>query len=97
VWHDPVYKTVEHPAEYKTVEHPAVTEEYWAMYFHDDGYETTDVNDAKAHQRQLGLAGYGGSYTTVTRTRTVTAAWTEQVLVKDAWSEQVLVSEGYWS
>jgi hypothetical protein len=78
------------------VHHDAVIQSYSALYFPYDGYETTSRPDANAHQIELGRANLPSNFSTVTRYRTITEAYEEQVKVKDAWTEQVKVSEGYW-
>jgi hypothetical protein len=78
------------------VHHDAVFGDYYVYYFHDDGYETSSVDDKRAHQTELAKKGFGGAYTTQHRTPIIAEAYDEQVKIKDAWTEQVKVSEGYW-
>ena len=112
VWHDPVYKTVHHPAETKVVHHDAVTHEE-PVYAYDYvdvcnqcGAEFSDANARKQHFL-AGIQADGShtcwSYRTVkkqiqTGTTTVVdkEAYDETVVVKEAWDEKVLVKEGYW-
>ena len=69
-------KTVNHPAEYKTVHHPAVTEE---VVMCECGLQ----NPGRDHV-------VSNKHSTSVKTITVSAAWDEQVLVKDAWTETIV-------
>lgn len=69
-------KTVNHPAEYDTIHHSAVTEEVVVC-------ECGLQNPGRKHV-------VSNKHTTSVKTITISAAWDEQVLVKEAWTETVV-------
>ncbi|MGN0491156.1 sigma-70 family RNA polymerase sigma factor [Ruminococcus sp.] len=106
VWHEPVYKTVHHPAETKVVHHDAVTHEEpvyknTIVYICNQcGAELADANARKAHYMSTDDCWSYHTADKQIQTGTTTVvdkeAYDETVVVKEAWDEKVLVSEGYW-
>lgn len=77
----PVTQTVHHDAQYKTVHHDAVTKK--VLICKDCGAEITD----RSHSIEEARKGNSGS--SYTATKTVQAAYDEQVLVSAAYDETV--------
>lgn len=107
VWHDPVYKTVHHPAETKVVHHDAVTheepiyEKVCVIICNQCGAEFSDMQQISQHwvENPNTCWSYRKEARTVqTGTTTVVdkEAYDETVVVKKAWDEKVLVKKGYW-
>ena len=90
VHHDAQYKTVHHDAQYKTVHHDAVTKT--VNICSQCGQDITG-NEA-AHFKAAALSG-GNCQSWHSETRTVQAAYDEQVKVSDAYDEQVQVSAAW--
>lgn len=90
VHHDAQYKTVHHDAQYKTVHHDAVTKT--VNICNQCGQDITG-NEA-AHFKAAALSG-GNCQSCHSETRTVKAAYDEQVKVSDAYDEQVQVSAAW--
>ena len=90
VHHDAQYKTVHHDAQYKTVHHDAVTKT--VNICSQCGQDITG-NEA-AHFKAAALSG-GNCRSCHSETRTVQAAYDEQVKVSDAYDEQVQVSAAW--
>lgn len=107
VWHEPVYKTVHHPAETKVVHHDAVTHEepiYKNTIVHvcnQCGAEFSDTQQLMYHHlanEDTCWSAHTAKKQIQTGTKTVVdkEAYDETVVVKKAWDEKVLVKEGYW-
>lgn len=90
VHHDAQYKTVHHDAQYKTVHHDAVTKT--VNICSQCGQDITG-NEA-AHFKAAAFSG-GNCQSWHSETRTVQAAYDEQVKVSDAYDEQVQVSAAW--
>ena len=90
VHHDAQYKTVHHDAQYKTVHHDAVTKT--VNICNQCGQDITG-NEA-AHFKAAALSG-GNCQSCHSETRTMQAAYDEQVKVSDAYDEQVQVSAAW--
>lgn len=90
VHHDAQYKTVHHDAQYKTVHHDAVVK--YVSICNNCGADITG-NEAAHFKNSLLNGGNCGSCHE--ESRTVQAAYDEQVKVSDACDEQVQVS-GAW-
>ena len=90
VHHDAQYKTVHHDAQYKTVHHDAVVK--YVSICNNCGANITG-NEA-AHIKNSLLNG-GNCGSCHSETRTVQAAYDEQVKVSDAYNEQVQVSAAW--
>lgn len=87
VHHDAQYKTVHHDAQYKTVHHDAVVK--YVSICNNCGADITG-NEAAHFKNSLLNGGNCGSCHE--ESRTVQAAYDEQVKVSDAYDEQVQVS-----
>ena len=90
VHHDAQFKTVHHDAQYKTVHHDAVVK--YVNICNNCGADITG-NEA-AHIKNSLLNG-GNCGSCHSETRTVQAAYDEQVKVSDAYDEQVQVSAAW--
>lgn len=90
VHHDAQYETVHHDAQYKTVHHDAVVK--YVNICNNCGADITG-NEA-AHIKNSLLNG-GNCGSCHSETRTVQAAYDEQVKVYDAYNEQVQVSAAW--
>lgn len=90
IHHDAQYKTVHHDAQYKTVHHDAVTKTVHIC--NQCGQDITD-NESAHFEASLLNGGNCGSWHG--ETRTVQAAYDEQVKVSDAKDEQVQVSDAW--
>ena len=90
VHHDAQYKTVHHDAQYKTVHHDAVVK--YVSICNNCGADITG-NEA-AHIKNSLLNG-GNCGSCHEESRTVQAAYDEQVKVSDAYNEQVQVSAAW--
>lgn len=90
VHHDAQYKTVHHGAQYKTVHHDAVVK--YVNICNNCGADITG-NEAAHFKNSLLNGGNCGSCHG--ESRTVQAAYDEQVKVSDAYDEQVQVSAAW--
>lgn len=90
VHHDAQYKTVHHDAQYKTVHHDAVVK--YVSICNNCGADITG-NEAAHFKNSLLNGGNCGSCHE--ESRTVQAAYDEQVRVSDAYDEQVQVSAAW--
>ena len=90
VHHDAQYKTVHHDAQYKTVHHDAVVK--YVSICNNCGADITG-NEAAHFKNSLLNGGNCGSCHE--ESRTVQAAYDEQVKVSDAYDEQVQVSAAW--
>lgn len=90
VHHDAQYKTVHHDAQYKTVHHDAVVK--YVSICNNCGADITG-NEAAHFENSLLNGGNCGSCHE--ESRTVQAAYDEQVKVSDAYDEQVQVSAAW--
>lgn len=90
VHHDAQYKTVHHDAQYKTVHHDAVVK--YVSICNNCGADITG-NEAAHFKNSLLNGGNCGSCHE--ESRTVQAAYDEQVKVSDAYDEQVQVSDAW--
>ena len=90
VHHDAQYKTVHHDAQYKTVHHDAVVK--YVSICNSCGADITG-NEAAHFKNSLLNGGNCGSCHE--ESRTVQAAYDEQVKVSDAYDEQVQVSAAW--
>lgn len=90
VHHDAQYKTVHHDAQYKTVHHDAVVK--YVSICNNCGADITG-NEAAHFKNSLLNGGNCGSCHG--ESRTVQAAYDEQVKVSDAYDEQVQVSAAW--
>lgn len=90
VHHDAQYKTVHHDAQYKTVHHDAVVK--YVNICNNCGADITG-NEAAHFKNSLLNGGNCGSCHG--ESRTVQAAYDEQVKVSDAYDEQVQVSAAW--
>ena len=90
VHHDAQYKTVHHNAQYKTVHHDAVVK--YVSICNNCGADITG-NEAAHFENSLLNGGNCGSCHE--ESRTVQAAYDEQVKVADAYDEQVQVSAAW--
>lgn len=90
VHHDAQFKTVHHDAQYKTVHHDAVVK--YVNICNNCGADITG-NEAAHFKNSLLNGGNCGSCHS--ETRTVQAAYDEQVKVSDAYDEQVQVSAAW--
>lgn len=90
VHHDAQYKTVRHDAQYKTVHHDAVVK--YVSICNNCGSDITG-NEAAHFENSLLNGGNCGSCHE--ESRTVQAAYDEQVKVSDAYDEQVQVSAAW--
>lgn len=90
VHHDAQYKTVHHDAQYKTVHHDAVVK--YVSICNNCGADITG-NEAAHFKNSLLNGGNCGSCHE--ESRTVQAAYDEQVKVSDACDEQVQVSDAW--
>lgn len=90
VHHDAQYKTVHHDAQYKTVHHDAVVK--YVSICNNCGADITG-NEAAHFKNSLLNGGSCGSCHE--ESRTVQAAYDEQVKVSDAYDEQVQVSAAW--
>ena len=90
VHHDAQYKTVHHDAQYKTVHHDAVVK--YVSICNNCGADITG-NEAAHFENSLLNGGNCGSCHE--ESRTVQAAYDEQVKVSDACDEQVQVSDAW--
>ena len=90
VHHDAQYKTVHHDAQYKTVHHDAVVK--YVSICNNCGADITG-NEAAHFKNSLLNGGNCGSCHG--ESRTVRAAYDEQVKVSDAYDEQVQVSAAW--
>ena len=88
--HDAQYKTVHHDAQYKTVHHDAVVK--YVSICNNCGADITG-NEAAHFKNSLLNGGNCGSCHE--ESRTVQAAYDEQVKVSDAYDEQVQVSAAW--
>lgn len=90
IHHDAQYKTVHHDAQYKTVHHDAVTKTVHIC--NQCGQDITGNESAHFEASLLNGGNCGGWHG---ETRTVQAAYDEQVKVSDAKDEQVQVSDAW--
>lgn len=90
IHHDAQYKTVHHDAQYKTVHHDAVVK--YVSICNNCGADITG-NEATHFKNSLLNGGNCGSCHE--ESRTVQAAYDEQVKVSDAYDEQVQVSAAW--
>lgn len=90
IHHDAQYKTVHHDAQYKTVHHDAVVK--YVSICNNCGADITG-NEAAHFKNSLLNGGNCGSCHE--ESRTVQAAYDEQVKVSDACDEQVQVSDAW--
>lgn len=90
VHHDAQYKTVHHDAQYKTVHHDAVTK---TVHICNQCGQDITGNESAHFEASLLNGGNCGSWHG--ETRTVQAAYDEQVKVSDAKDEQVQVSAAW--
>ncbi len=90
VHHDAQYKTVHHDAQYKTVHHDAVTK---TVHICNQCGQDITGNESAHFEASLLNGGNCGSWHG--ETRTVQAAYDEQVKVSDAKDEQVQVSDAW--
>lgn len=90
VHHDAQYKTVHHDAQYKTVHHDAVTK---TVHICNQCGQDITGNESAHCEASLLNGGNCGSWHG--ETRTVQAAYDEQVKVSDAKDEQVQVSDAW--
>lgn len=90
IHHDAQYKTVHHDAQYKTVHHDAVTK---TVHICNQCGQDITGNESAHFEASLLNGGNCGSWHG--ETRTVQAAYDEQVKVSDAKDEQVLVSDAW--
>lgn len=90
IHHDAQYKTVHHDAQYKTVHHDAVTK---TVHICNQCGQDITGNESAHFEASLLNGGNCGSWHG--ETRTVQAAYDEQVKVSDAWDETVQVSDAW--
>lgn len=90
IHHDAQYKTVHHDAQYKTVRHDAVTK---TVHICNQCGQDITGNESAHFEASLLNGGNCGSWHG--ETRTVQAAYDEQVKVSDAKDEQVQVSDAW--
>lgn len=90
VHHDAQYKTVHHDAQYKTVHHDAVVK--YVSICNNCG---ADITGNKAAHFKNSLLNGGNCGSCHEESRTVQAAYDEQVKVSDAYDEQVQVSAAW--
>ena len=90
VHHDAQYKTVHHDAQYKTVHHDAVVK--YVSICNNCGADISGI-EAAHFKNSLLIGGNCGSCHE--ESRTVQAAYDEQVKVSDAYDEQVQVSAAW--
>lgn len=90
IHHDAQYKTVHHDAQYKTVHHDAVTK---TVHICNQCGQDITGNESAHFEASLLNGGNCGSWHG--ETRTVQAAYDEQVKVSDAYDEQVQVSAAW--
>ena len=90
IHHDAQYKTVHHDAQYKTVHHDAVTK---TVHICNQCGQDITGNESAHFEASLLNGGNCGSWHG--ETRTVQAAYDEQVKVSDAKDEQVQVSDAW--
>lgn len=90
IHHDAQYKTVHHDAQYKTVHHDAVTK---TVHICNQCGQDITGNEFAHFEASLLNGGNCGSWHG--ETRTVQAAYDEQVKVSDAYDEQVQVSDAW--
>lgn len=90
IHHDAQYKTVHHDAQYKTVHHDAVTKTV-----HICNHCGQDITGNESAHFEASLLNGGNCGSWHGETRTVQAAYDEQVKVSDAWDEQVQVSDAW--
>lgn len=90
IHHDAQYKTVHHDAQYKTVHHDAVTK---TVHICNQCGQDITGNESAHFEASLLNGGNCGSWHG--ETRTVQAAYDEQVKVSDAYNEQVQVSAAW--
>ena len=91
IHHDAQYKTVHHDAQYKTVHHDAVTK---TVHICNQCGQDITGNESAHFEASLLNGGNCGSWHG--ETRTVQAAYDEQVKVSDAKDEQVQVSDAWY-
>lgn len=105
IWHDPVYKTVHHPAETKVVHHDAVTHEepiYETIGYNvcnqcgKKMYNSAELSHYVDNDSCWSYRGVKEKVQTGTTTVVDKEAYDETVVVKKAWDEEVLVKKGYW-
>lgn len=105
IWHDPVYKTVHHPAETKVVHHDAVTHEepiYETIGYNvcnqcgKKMYNSAELSHYVDNDSCWSYRGVKEKVQTGTTTVVDKPAYDETVVVKKAWDEEVLVKKGYW-
>ena len=90
IHHDAQYKTVHHDAQYKTVHHDAVTKTV-----HICNHCGQDITGNESAHLEASLLNGGNCGSWHGETRTVQAAYDEQVKVSDAKDEQVQVSDAW--
>lgn len=90
IHHDAQYKTVHHDAQYKTIHHDAVTK---TVHICNQCGQDITGNESAHFEASLLNGGNCGSWHG--ETRTVQAAYDEQVKVSDAKDEQVQVSDAW--
>lgn len=90
IHHDAQYKTVHHDAQYKTVHHDAVTKTV-----HICNHCGQDITGNESAHFEASLLNGGNCGSWHGETRTVQAAYDEQVKVSDAKDEQVQVSDAW--
>ena len=90
IHHDAQYKTVHHDAQYKTVHHDAVTKTV-----HICNHCGQDITGNESAHFEASLLNGGNCGSWHGETRTVQAAYDEQVKVSDAYDEQVQVSAAW--
>lgn len=90
VHHDAQYKTVHHDAQYKTVHHDAVVK--FVSICNNCG---ADISGNEAAHFENSLLNGGNCGSCHEESRTVQAAYDEQVKVSDAYDEQVQVSAAW--
>lgn len=90
IHHDAQYKTVHHDAQYKTVHHDAV-----AKTVHICNQCGQDITGNESAHFEASLLNGGNCGSWHGETRTVQAAYDEQVKVSDAKDEQVQVSDAW--
>ena len=90
IHHDAQYKTVHHDAQYKTVHHDAVTKTV-----HICNHCGQDITGNESAHCKASLLNGGDCGSWHGESRTVQAAYDEQVKVSDAWDEQVQVSDAW--
>lgn len=82
------YRAIEHPAEYTTVTHDAVYRTVTDFYTTCNDCDFKIQGSIYPHQDATGHGRYSTDVP-FTRQELVSAAWEEQVLVKEAWTEWV--------